>query len=127
MEIATTIYSERPDLDTMGGRLCRARDAIGLSTAQLARRLGVQTATIQAWENDRAQPRANRLAMLAGMLGVSPAWLLHGVGTAPSDETDEDFAQSLTIRLDRLKQLHDETAALIDQLERDVRRHSATA
>jgi HTH-type transcriptional regulator, cell division transcriptional repressor len=83
MSDTATIYSGSPDLDTMGGRLSRARDALGLSTAQLARRLGVQTATISAWETDRSQPRANRLSMLAGVLNVSPSWLLYGVGTAP--------------------------------------------
>lgn len=117
-----TIYSGSPDLDTMGGRLSRARDALGLSTAQLARRLGVQTATIQAWETDRSQPRANRLSMLAGVLNISPSWLLYGVGTAPVEDTRSDMARALESQLERLKQLQEETAEIIGQMEADLQR-----
>lgn len=121
----TTIYSESPDLDTMGGRLSRARDALELSAAQLARRLGVQTATIQAWESDRSQPRANRLSMLAGVLNVSPSWLLYGVGTAPQEDTRSEMARSLESQLERLKRLHEETAEIIAQIEIDLKRYAS--
>ena len=43
-------------------------------------RLGVRLTTVQAWEEDAAEPRANRLQMLAGMLSVSIRWLLTGEG-----------------------------------------------
>jgi transcriptional regulator with XRE-family HTH domain len=36
------------------------------------------------WENDRAEPRANRLDMLARILQVSISWLLDGQGTGPA-------------------------------------------
>ena len=42
----TNIYDDLPDQDTLGGRLARAREAAGMSTAQLARRLGVKTSTL---------------------------------------------------------------------------------
>lgn len=119
-----SIYSDNPDLDTMGGRLSRARDAIGLSTAQLARRLGVQTSTIQAWESDRSQPRANRLSMLAGVLNVSPSWLLHGVGTSPAEDTRSDMVRSLETQLERLKRLQEETTEIISQIEGDLQRYA---
>jgi HTH-type transcriptional regulator, cell division transcriptional repressor len=118
------IYSDNPDLDTMGGRLSRARDSIGLSTAQLARRLGVQTSTIQAWESDRSQPRANRLSMLAGVLNVSPSWLLHGVGTSPAEDTRSDMVRSLETQLERLKRLQEETTEVISQIEGDLQRYA---
>ncbi len=73
------------DGDTLGGRIWRARDATGLSTKELASKLGVRNDTIASWERDRAEPRANRLFMLAGVLGVSPAWLMAGIGRAPDD------------------------------------------
>lgn len=120
-----SIYSGSPDLDTMGGRLSRARDALGLSTAQLARRLGVQTATIQAWETDRSQPRANRLSMLAGVLNISPSWLLYGVGTAPAEDTRSEMVRSLENQLERLKRLQEETTEIIGQIEIDLQRFAA--
>ncbi len=72
-------------LDTMGGRISAAREAAALTVAQAARRLGVKTATLNNWENDRSEPRANRLTMLAGLLNVSPMWLITGRGEGVSE------------------------------------------
>lgn len=69
---------------TLGDRLTAAREAQSLSVAQLAARLGVRAKTLEGWENDRAEPRANRLQMLAGLLNVSLGWLLTGEGEGPS-------------------------------------------
>lgn len=125
MADTASIYSETPDLDTMGGRLSRARDAAGLSVAQLARRLGVKSSTIQAWESDRSQPRANRLAMLAGVLNVSLSWILHGIGTAPTDENRSDVMRSVNTHLERLRRLQQETDQIIGQIENDLQRYDA--
>ncbi|NCM96790.1 MAG: helix-turn-helix transcriptional regulator [Rhodobacterales bacterium] len=65
---------------TFGDRLAGAREASGMSQKDLARRLGVRLKTLQAWENDMTDPRANRLQMVAGMLNVSLRWLLTGEG-----------------------------------------------
>lgn len=65
---------------TFGDRLAGAREAAGMTQADLARTLGVRLATLAAWEDDAAEPRANRLQMLAGMLNVSIRWLLTGEG-----------------------------------------------
>ncbi|MAS12924.1 MAG: transcriptional regulator [Nitratireductor sp.] len=116
------IYTDSPDHDTMGGRLSRARDAAGLPVAELARRLGVKTATIQAWESDRAQPRANRLAMLAGVLNVSLSWLLHGVGVSPADESRSELVNVVSANLKRIRKLQDETNRLVAQIEADLAR-----
>jgi transcriptional regulator with XRE-family HTH domain len=76
--------------DTIGGRIARAREAARLSVAQAARRLGVKTATWQGWENDRAEPRSNKLLMMAGTFSVSPTWLLSGYGNGPTEVIDEE-------------------------------------
>lgn len=76
--------------DTIGGRIARAREAAGFTVAQAARRLGVKTVTWQGWENDRSEPRANRLLMMAGALGVSPAWLLGGYGDGPTEAVEDE-------------------------------------
>ncbi|MBC7158024.1 MAG: helix-turn-helix domain-containing protein [Rhodobacteraceae bacterium] len=65
---------------TFGDRLSGAREAAGMSQADLARRLGVRLRTVEGWEADTIEPRANRLQMLAGLLNVSIRWLLTGEG-----------------------------------------------
>jgi transcriptional regulator with XRE-family HTH domain len=65
---------------TFGDRLTGAREAAGLSQAQLAKRLGVKLSTMRSWEDDLSEPRANRLTMMAGIIGVSFSWLLNGQG-----------------------------------------------
>ncbi|MFN4157502.1 MAG: multiprotein-bridging factor 1 family protein [Gemmobacter sp.] len=65
---------------TFGDRIAGAREAAGMGQEDFARRLGVRLTTLQAWEDDRMEPRANRLQMAAGMLGVSLRWLLTGEG-----------------------------------------------
>lgn len=65
---------------TFGDRIAGARDAAGMTQEELARRLGVRLKTLQSWEDDLAEPRANRLQMMAGMLNVSLKWLLTGEG-----------------------------------------------
>lgn len=126
MSDTTNIYEESPDLDTIGGRLSRAREASGLSVKQLALRLGVKTATIQAWESDRSQPGSHRLTKLSGLLGVSLSWILHGVGIAPSEEMEtSQRADLLSAQLDRLVLLHAETGQLISRLQNDMERLNA--
>jgi DNA-binding transcriptional regulator YiaG len=118
----TNIFEQMPDNDTFGGRFSRARDAIGLSTKELAWRLGVKTATVHAWETDRSQPGSRRLALLSGLLGVSLSWLLHGIGIGPieagSGESEDGFGDRLT----KLRQLHVETGHLISQIQGDLDR-----
>ena len=76
--------------DTIGVRIGRAREAAGFSVAQAARRLGVKTDTWQGWENDRSEPRSSKLTMIAGTLGVSPTWLLTGIGDGPTEAIDDE-------------------------------------
>lgn len=127
MSDTTNIYDETPDFDTIGGRLSRAREASGMSIRQLALRLGVKTSTINAWECDRAQPGAHRLNMLAGLLGVSPCWVLHGIGAAPADKEDDgdETLEALGAQLDKLRNLHAQTGHLIRRLQNDMERLAA--
>ncbi|QKV17772.1 helix-turn-helix domain-containing protein [Oricola thermophila] len=117
-----TIFTETPDSDTLGGRLSRARDASGMTTAQFARRLGVKTATVQAWESDRSEPRANRLSMIAGILNVSLPWLLYGVGDAPQDDPRNDAITVLRGQFRKARQLHEETGAVLARIEDELTR-----
>jgi transcriptional regulator with XRE-family HTH domain len=118
----TTIFEQEQDLDTFGGRLSRARSAYGLSTEELASRLGVKAATIKAWECDRSQPSAQRMNRLAGLLSVGLSWLLHGMGTAPIDPEDQPAVDLVGEQLAKLKLLHAETGQLIGHIETRLNR-----
>jgi len=118
----TTILSEVPDLDTVGGRINRAREALDLTTAQMARRVGVTTATATSWETNSSQPRANRMTMLAGVLNVSPTWLIFGLGESPTDETLQSELALLKSDLARARRAHEELGKVIGSLEVHIAR-----
>ncbi|MCL4675898.1 MAG: helix-turn-helix domain-containing protein, partial [Pararhodobacter sp.] len=79
----------------------------------LAQRLGVRAKTLRDWENDASEPRANRLQMLAALLGVSLRWLLTGEGddvvppeaVQPEEnpQLNSTLAELRTLRADLLK------------------------
>ena len=91
------------DAATFGDRLAGARDAAGLDQKGLAEKLGVKLVTIAGWENDLKEPRANRLQMLSGILGVSLSWLLTGEGDGP--EVPEDAVVVSNDLLDLLTEM----------------------
>lgn len=77
-----------PAATTFGDRLAGARELAGLEVEELAARLGVKPKTIRAWEEDRAEPRANRVSILAGLVNVSLVWLMTGAGDGPALDPD---------------------------------------
>lgn len=81
---------------TFGDRLAGAREAAGLTQAGFAGKIGVKTSIVAGWENDIKEPRANRLQMMSGILGVSMSWLLTGAGEGPEGPDD---AASLSVDL----------------------------
>ena len=103
--------------NTLGGRIIYAREQQSLTTAQLARRLGIESTTLQDWESDRAQPRSNRLLMLSSMLNVSPTWLLMGYGERPSDILDETEMMNIRSTIDRIREQTMAIAGELEQLE----------
>jgi transcriptional regulator with XRE-family HTH domain len=106
-------YAE--EIATFGDRLAAAREAQGLSTEDLAARLGVKARTVQQWEDDAKEPRGNRLQMMSGMLGVSMMWLMTGVGPgvpAPDDTEGKDLPRLLG----DLRGLHREASRLASRI-----------
>ncbi len=96
------------DEDTLGGRIFKARDMSGMTIEDAAARLGVTLETFTEWENDRSEPRANKLTMLAGVLAVSPTWLLSGAGDGPDQSVVTAGLSELVNELDRLQALNAE-------------------
>jgi len=113
------------DVDTLGGRLSRARDAKNSSVDQVAGLVGVEAKTLKAWESDQAAPRANRLSMLAGALGISQSWLLFGRGTSPKEKSTSANVESIKHQLNQLKVEQQKINTEIKILEDSLRKISA--
>ena len=75
----------------------QAREAAGMTVAQVITRLGVRKATYMAWEADWSEPRANKLVALAGILNVSPTFLLSGLGEAKQPPKHQQIIEELRL------------------------------
>jgi transcriptional regulator with XRE-family HTH domain len=111
-----------PETATFGDRLAGAREAAGLSQADLAAKLGVRLETLESWEDDASDPRANRLSKLAGLLGVSMMWLLTGEGEGlegPPEAGADPGSERETVREIRaIRAVLEELDARLGRLER---------
>ncbi|MBR3370779.1 MAG: helix-turn-helix transcriptional regulator [Rhodobacteraceae bacterium] len=112
-----------PDHATFGDRLTAAREAQGLTQSQLAGRLGIKLQTLTGWENDRSEPRANKLQMVAGLLNVSMGWLLTGEGEGVSEPaTPEELAEDAQALLKDLRSMRAETMRLANRMGKAEKR-----
>ncbi len=68
--------------EDIGSRITEARQMADITKSALARRLGVTPQSVQDWESGSTKPKAERLAEMAGVLGVSLHWLAFGEGEA---------------------------------------------
>jgi transcriptional regulator with XRE-family HTH domain len=84
--------------------LAAARDVAQLTQKELAQRVGIKVSTLRNWEEDLSEPRANRLSILSGILGVSLRWLLtaEGEGLLAPDE-NAPIASDLSAILTELR------------------------
>jgi transcriptional regulator with XRE-family HTH domain len=117
-----TILDPTNDYDTLGGRMLRAREALGLDENEAAQRVAVTLETYQNWEMDRDEPRANKLSMLAMCLSVSPTWLLYGRGKSPISESVSEEVTNIREQLARVSDLQEQTTQAIEMLNQSVAR-----
>lgn len=124
-EIAMEDYSDAAA--TFGDRLALAREAQGMTQEELARRLGIRLQTLRNWEDDRSEPRANRLQMLAGVLGVSMIWILTGEGEggpavrAPDTKSISSELSALLGEIRELRVANSKANNRLARLERRLR------
>ncbi|MBM1219634.1 helix-turn-helix transcriptional regulator [Ponticoccus sp. SC2-23] len=116
-------YAE--DAATLGDRLSGAREAAGISRSALAQKLGVKPGTLRKWEDDLSEPRANRLQMLSGLLGVSLSWLMTGRGEGPDGPEDvvampADVASALA-EIREIRARLETTSTQLGRLEKHLR------
>ena len=113
-----------PDAATFGDRVVGARENSNMTQGQLSRRLGIKLTTLQAWEEDRSEPRANKLQMLSGMLNVSLHWLLSGHGIGPYEPIQEPVQNDISIILLEMRSIKtqmNQTADRLSRLEKQLR------
>jgi len=96
----------------MGPRLKVARENAALTQEELAGRVGVMVRSVRAWESGKAAPRANRLQMLAGILGVSLNWLLEGREDEFMESQSAGPEAAMQNELERLHAALDEAKSL---------------
>ncbi len=111
---------------TFGDRLAGAREAVGLTQADLARRIGVKIKTLAGWEQDLNEPRANKLQMLSGILNVSLRWLLtgegEGVGEPATNLDDLPEVRDLLLEIRDIKSQMSRSADQLGRLEKRLRK-----
>ena len=90
-----------------------------MTQKQMARRLGVKNATVRDWGDDLSEPRANKLSMMAGLLGVSIVWLLTGEGDGVAPPVDEaPISPDINALLVEIRDLKTQIGAAADRLGR---------
>jgi transcriptional regulator with XRE-family HTH domain len=104
---------------TFGDRLYAARESAGLSQKLLASKLGVKSRTIQAWESDATEPRANKLQMVSALLNVSMVWLMSGLGSgiAPPGDLTPNLRNDLNSIIAELREIRLVGESLITRIE----------
>ncbi|MCB1421437.1 MAG: helix-turn-helix domain-containing protein [Nitratireductor sp.] len=117
-----TIFDQPVDSDTLGSRIFRARDAAGLKREAVAQNIGIKSSTLDSWEKDRSEPKAHHVVRLSGMLGVSPSWMLGGIGKAPLSDTLTDEVRMIRRQLEEIKSFRDQTTAAIESIEKTLDR-----
>ncbi len=113
-ENGTNWYSE--EQATFGDRLTAAREAAGLTQKELASRIGVKLETLRAWEDDLKEPRANRLQMMSGILGVSLQWMLSGQGEGLGHPDQAELSPDVSALFAELRTLRAQMASSVERL-----------
>lgn len=107
---------------TTGSRIELARNQLGLSLPQLARRIGVKRLTLENWENDRSEPRADKLLKLSGLLQMPLVWLLTGDTLAGQENAIGPETGRIVKKLERAVAMQRDLAALLIDVSADVSR-----
>ncbi|MEZ5247617.1 MAG: helix-turn-helix domain-containing protein [Acidimicrobiales bacterium] len=98
----------------VGSRIEEARVAAGIDRETFGAQVGVDVETVATWESGEASPRSNQLVAIAGILGVSPPWLMIGHGESPGTPDHTPSAAP------ELAEIRAELEGLVQRLDRVV-------
>lgn len=104
----------------LGNRIAEARGLKAYSIKKAARRLSVTEKTFKKWESGKSKPRANKMQMLSGVLGVSLLWLLNGEEQFEPDANNPTQLEKLSQKVERMTLLQQELAELTDEIVSEV-------
>lgn len=107
-----------PEIATFGDRLTAAREAGGMEQEALAKRLGVKKSTLRKWEEDLAEPRANHLSIIAGLLNVSIMWLINGEGEGVDGPEDPQLPADARALIQEVREIKTDLGKSADRLAR---------
>lgn len=88
-------------LAQIGARLQRAREARGLTQAELAERVGIEPVTLSRYETGARGPSVTTLKLAADALGLRLADLVEDVAPLPEPERDPRVLRAIE-KLDHL-------------------------
>ncbi len=106
--------------NSLGHRIAEARATKRLSLEQMAQKAGITAETLGDWEAGAAEPRPNKMQMLAGVLGVSMSWLLTGEGEHGPHDDAHARLERLEQKVERMAQLQAELTRLSAEIAEDV-------
>lgn len=79
------------ELTSVGERIRRGYQAVGLNRNQFAKKLGTTYPNAMRWENNETTPKGDYLVKIAVIIGRTPRWIL----TGEDDEGSPEFAKWL--------------------------------
>jgi transcriptional regulator with XRE-family HTH domain len=91
--MAHDVSSSRVPVFSLGERIRKAREDLGLSQQAFADALGVDRKTVSNWEGGRNRPRYGDLMLIASVADVSLQWLA-------ADEFRSRFVAAGTVAAD---------------------------
>lgn len=104
----------------LGNRITEARKLKGYTVKEAARRMSVTEKTFEKWEGGQSKPRANKVQMVAGVLGVSLLWILDGEDQFEPEASRLSQLENLGQKVERMTQLQQELNELTNKVVNEV-------
>jgi transcriptional regulator with XRE-family HTH domain len=119
-KLPNNVLSSGNEEMTLGGRIQQSRTQAGMSLQMLANLSGVKASTVKAWENDRSEPRVNKLVAMSGILGVSPTYFIAEEGNAGKGVSSTRGRQDkiISLLMEEVSQLSEEQKAVNQRIRK---------
>lgn len=106
--------------ESLADRIQQARATAQLSVMEVSRLMAVKPETYKHWESGSSEPRINKLTTLAGVLAVSPGWLLSGEDEQLSTLSNDQQVALFRSRIEQLNAMQTRVQVMLDELTCDL-------